>query len=395
MAGRTLFSRVARYGHSTAAEQRENRLTEICAALFESPFCQGLARNVTLGWLGAALRDDESSSRIELASRASFAAARRQLADGDPLDWACDVATQVPVYGERIGFVDLELRFYAVTGSDTEVRLWIEAKNGGDPHDHQLRLYADEWAKRGAIGGVLLLAPRSDYTRFMKSTPTELDERVAQLTWEQTARLFQNHESSTGIGRFLVQELCAFLKEEKLMDQELTPIHHLALANYSEAVTSLLAACDVASRWVAENWTPPSDRKWASRGQLLLDMWDAYDVVPADMPPQDWRGWGWGWNLFADASQLMPEGRRGAPCFIAGIRKDQEGIDDAAWATKLRDAGFEIWPRWGQQVRRVAYPEEVLIGRTLDAQGQSLGRWIVESFRRVASIGPPSFVTDG
>ena len=129
---------------------------------------------------------------------------------------------------------------------------------------------------------MLLVAARSDYARF---TPGELDNRVAQLTWEHTARLFQNYKGSNDICRFLVQELCAFLKEEKLMDQELTPVHHLALAHYGEAVTSLLAVCDIASRWVAENWnTPIEPTNWRSGNRVPHDRWEAHYPFPAGMP---------------------------------------------------------------------------------------------------------------
>ena len=36
--------------------------------------------------------------------------------------------------------------------------------------------------------------------------------------------------------------------------------------------------------------------------------------------------------LLADSSRILPEGRQAAPCFLAGMRKDSEGIQDAVWA---------------------------------------------------------------
>ena len=158
------LSRVARYGHASAAEQRENRLTEICAALFDSPQCEGLARAVARGWAAAALRTP-MSHHDALACSGSLRAAQLAL-ENDSADWRCEVQTQVPVYGERTGYVDLELRFYSAAGQEDDVRFWIEIKNGIEPHDHQLRLYADEWAKLGVSGGVLLVAPRADYERL-------------------------------------------------------------------------------------------------------------------------------------------------------------------------------------------------------------------------------------
>ena len=385
--GRVGFlSRVARYGHASAAEQRENRLTEIVAALFESSQCDGLSRAVARGWMGAALRDSQLSHAEALASRRSFQAAQLALAN-DAATWACEVQTQVPVYGHRTGYVDLELRFYSTVAQEDDVRLWVEIKNGIEPHDHQLRLYADEWTKLAVAGGVLLVAPRADYEPFDSD---QLDVRVPRLSWQQTAELFRAYEGANDVSRFLLAELCEFLIEEGLMDQELTPIHHVALAHYRDAVSSLLAACDIASRWVREHWDAPGEQvNWRAGSRIPDDRWETHSPWPEGGQDVDWGLWSCGWNLYGDSARLLPDGRRGVPCFIAGLRKEAEGIDDSEWAQRLRDANFEIWPRWGHQVRRVAYPEEVVVGRGIEAQGESLGRWIVDAFQRLFEIGPP------
>jgi hypothetical protein len=38
---------------------------------------------------------------------------------------------------------------------------------------------------------------------------------------------------------------------------------------------------------------------------------------------------------------------------------------------------------------RVAYPEEVLVGRTIQQQGENLGRWVVETYEALYAAGPP------
>ena len=61
-----LFARIARHGISGDRDPREDRLTEICAALFESPHCRDLARQVAIAWLGQA---ETAESRPSTGSR--------------------------------------------------------------------------------------------------------------------------------------------------------------------------------------------------------------------------------------------------------------------------------------------------------------------------------------
>lgn len=46
-----------------------------------------------------------------------------------------------------------------------------------------------------------------------------------------------------------------------------------------------------------------------------------------------------------------------------------------------------------QRFLRFAYPEEVLVGRTLQAQGESLGHWVVETYEALHEAGPPPELT--
>jgi hypothetical protein len=53
----SLLGRIARHGVSGLRDPRDDRLTEICAAILAAGECQRLARHVVLGWLDAAAGD--------------------------------------------------------------------------------------------------------------------------------------------------------------------------------------------------------------------------------------------------------------------------------------------------------------------------------------------------
>lgn len=93
----------------------EPPLTESCAALSESPHCPGLARHVAQSWLEAALRSPGLARGESLASHGSLERARVTLGY-ESVRWGCEVQTQVPVYGDRVGFVVLSCAFIQCLG---------------------------------------------------------------------------------------------------------------------------------------------------------------------------------------------------------------------------------------------------------------------------------------
>jgi hypothetical protein len=67
-----------------------------------------------------------------------------------------------------------------------------------------------------------------------------------------------------------------------------------------------------------------------------------------------------------------------------------KGADGAAWAARLHEShGFMPIRDNMQRFARIAYPEEVLVGRSLQEQGESLGRWVVATYRALYAAGPP------
>ena len=62
---------------------------------------------------------------------------------------------------------------------------------------------------------------------------------VPRLTWQQVAESVRTFTAENATGAFLVEELCNYLTEEKLMDPpQLTPLHIVALANCNDALRS-------------------------------------------------------------------------------------------------------------------------------------------------------------
>jgi len=172
--------------------------------------------------------------------------------------------------------------------SGAEVRLWIEAKNGTGLHGNQLRLYAHELAKIEALGAVLLVAPREDSATVALFPPSELANRVGRLTWQQTSRLIKQYDGAGEVGRFR-DGVLGFLRSEGLMDEELTPIHHIALAHYGEAVASLLARpVRLGSRLVSEEWnTPIEPVNWRARNRVPSDRWETHHAWRRGTTPHE------------------------------------------------------------------------------------------------------------
>jgi hypothetical protein len=227
---------------------------------------------------------------------------------------------------------------------------------------------------------VFLLAPRSAYP-FAES---EIPDTVPQLRWQDTAAMLRTYQPRTEIAAFLVNELQSYLKEEGLMDPDrVTPEHLVAFAHHKEAFAALELVCEQADANVAEAWAHPDAD---STGYKAGETWWVYPASSHE--PSVGAGWSFAWHLFEDSTRIFRDGRAGAPRFAAGVsatRGKLSTLTDAA-GDELRNAEFELFSKgdlkygdW-DYVWRLAYPEDVLAGPSLQAQGRSLGRWIVESF---------------
>jgi hypothetical protein len=155
----------------------------------------------------------------------------------DEPSWACHVDTQhwLRAGGDR-RCADLELTFRRSTPTRRTLHLRVEVKHGTPPHTGQLQAYIDEQRSVGDDAAVLLLAPRQDYP----FEPAQVPDEVVQLRWQDTARIIREWSTDDPVGRFLLAELTAYLREEDLVDPEdLTGEHLVALDVHREALNAL------------------------------------------------------------------------------------------------------------------------------------------------------------
>jgi hypothetical protein len=360
--------------------EKENRLTEVVAALLDSPHCSGLAHRVASGWAEAAAKDER------VAAPATFWRLRDLLSAGVE-SLQCRVNTQTPIVVDgEVRRPDLELVFTR-RDEPREILLWVEVKHGSPPTRDQLKAYVDALRERSVEGAVFLLAPRSD----IPFRPGQVPTAVPQLAWQQTAAVIASYRGSTDeIGQFLIGEVTAYLREEDLMDDAMTPVLLVALEQRKRVDTAIKRICEIAgdrlSAWTgdARNLRP-----------LGLGFYETIKQAPKGNEPADWgyEVW-WDWNL--KTNDLEVEDSRGeVPVFTAGVGTLlSKGIahdpDGARWAAGLADSdGFVRVRDDRTRFIRYIYPEEVLRGRSLEAQGKGLGDWIVETFDALYKAGPP------
>ena len=383
----SLLGRIARYGVSPDRNPRENRLTGICAALFDSPHCEGLAHDVALGWL---VRAAEQTQLPNLETMRTI----RDLLANPQLSWSCLTQTQLRLAtddGPRQ--LDLELRFTGEgpDGDTKRVVLWIEVKHGTKPHTQQLGAYVKGQAEPGLPhAAVLLLAPREQIPTFEDG---EIPDEVPRLTWEDTAERVKRYRQRNAIDGFLVGELRAYLREEGLMDpDQLTPVHLVALANHREAVRALDQLCHIADEEVIRQWNArdKDSHGWYPKSRPTLSWW----VYPGHSRESDSHSndelWWCEWQYMRDAAEHFADGRPGVPCFVAGMTAEASSANEVlplAESTRERveQAGFEIaqtssGPDSWHHVWLHAYPEDVVAGPDLRRQGHALAGWIVDAF---------------
>ena len=373
----SLLGRIARRPVRLTKDEAEDRLTEVVAAVLAHPECPGLAGFVVLGWLKSALHDER------LSNRGALAAIREQLAAGG---WMLRVNTQLVVSADgRTRRPDLELGFTSPDRPD--LTAWVEVKHGAEPERNQLCDYVLAQHSRGLAsrGAVLLVAPRAGYEWF---DPSQIPDTVPTVTWQQTGSLLATYTTTSSIGAFLVDELCHYLREEGLMDPErITAEHLVAFAHHKEAFEALDLLCSAATAHIAAQWAPLAPEQYGSRSGSIS--WWMFPTCRDGMMPLEGREFDF--NLFRDSTGCFRDGRPGVPVFTVGTSGEPGTIAalDAETADALADAGFQLLPKasllsnnWDRIWRR-AYPDELLAGATLEDQGNSLARWVVDAFEQL------------
>ena len=379
------FHVVSRYARPALAEQWENRLTQVFAGVLEHS--EGLALELARHWLAV----DPTDGREQLDAQSPDVAASL----GEEGLLLRNVRTQRPTHGGKV--VDLELRFgHRDATSADDIVIWIEVKDGASPHEHQLSNYLRDIIPLDVrASAVVLLAPRQSYP-FTRPEPPP--PKVRQRRWQRTAaRCAGWARRADGVPQFLVAEFLDYLQEENLMDPEaLTPVHLVALAEYQRALDGIETICEVASGVIEHDWNTRTNCKMShGKPDFGLGYYELHPTAAAGEDEVDWGPVWWDWVL-RGADLGIEDSRGGVPVFTAGLTAELPGAivtpATTAWATKLADSNSHRFVEFADSYNRfsrVAYPEEVLVGRTLQQQGESLGKWVVASYKALYEAGPP------
>jgi hypothetical protein len=276
------------------------------------------------------------------------------------------------------------------SSGQAELAIWVEVKHGTGPSRRQLYDYvlAQHQRRIASRGAVVLIAPRQGYEWF---DAQEIPDSVLRLKWQETAALLATYPAPSEVGTFLVHELCLYLREEGLMDPDrITAEHLVAFAQHKEAFEALDLLCSAATAYIAETWAALTPEQYGSRSGNAS--WWIFPTCRVGGIPLEGREFDF--NLYRDGSAIFRNGRQGVPVFTVGTSEEPGTVAaiDPQTADDLTNAGFELLPTqsllsnpWDRIWRR-AYPDELLAGATLQKQGGSLARWVVDAFEQLHDI---------
>jgi hypothetical protein len=393
----SLFRRVTRYRIAPTQDPRENRLTEVTAAVLER--VDGLAYDVMDTVLATAataaherIFNAAADAEVSVLERARDALAM-QLERFRELDRPrLHVDTQVTTASSK--FVDLELRFSPRPFEPGQKFLfWVEVKHGANVHGTQLTDYETDIRLRDADQRlVLVIAPRQNAGELVGVPDT-----MPVIDWQALAevvRRWAKRPNISEVEQFLLTDYLQYLNEESLMDEELlTAEHAFVLRAVPAAMNTAAKLVELTDAYIAEHWGPRGDKKGGRNPAYGLDYWAHYQLAPeGGTAPETWRSTTFEWGLCGDWDRADP---RNAYVFAAGAtfyasRDDPTKVaENADWLAARRQDGFEHVSIWFWRLFRFIYPEELLAATTLDAQVEALGTCVVESFRRLAAEPPP------
>jgi hypothetical protein len=365
----SLLTRIASRPPAPGRDPREDRATEVLAAVLDHERTGDAAHRLATAWL------EEGPEDVREALEGAGAA-------------GAIVSTQEWLFvGEAAGRVDLVMTF--VTGSGEPVVLRVEVKHGDKPRRSQLHLY-----RAAPVTGptaVVLLAPRADYARFEHD---EIPDGVVRATWQETAALILARAREDGdddeVQRFLLEELWCYLRDERLTDPERLERGHLgALRDHDAALTALTRMGDLAAARVR---TARPDQPFEAGHRRQRQFW--WPAAPED----EFRDvlsdtWWWDWKVFVDgrdmARDLPP-----APTVFAGltaVRGALAGLDDTL-AAALRQRDFRLVPGEFASAGNdfvVAFDrldDVVSLDAVLDHQADALATWLGDRFESLSEV---------
>lgn len=339
------FSQVTKYTATAGRNPREDRLTEIFAAVL-----------TRVGSLRSIVAD-------ALVGRPS---------PGSEVG----VATQVRVHA-TVALTDprIDLQLTTPTGI-----IWVENKHGAsigfrEGGHTQVENYLAELGDRGVV---VVLYPRRDHERIRE----EVSSEAKLVTWESLCEALRGFNSDDPVEQFLFDELWSYLNSEGLVDPEkLTDADVSALAIHRQAVDALAAVVDAASTYVDSNWADATLK--SRKGLDLYDMHDCPKRAGSDQPTWPGTWWQWGVDVALDAAHQglwVYAGLRGAED-ISPRLKDGAAIDAAE---RLDFRLFEDRPH--DRVLRIRRLEDFVHGESVTHQGTALGKWVVDAFAALSTV---------
>lgn len=395
----SLFARTTRYVASQWLNPRENRLTEVSAAVLErvDGLAINLVRSMLMESLGKLEQDRDQGTRFidELSRQESLLRDIEALRHG-----RISVDTQVATSSGK--FIDLEIHIRPELGSDLDdVLIWVEIKHGTQPGHRQLENYVEDIEFRAASRRVVMFLTSERELPEVGVVPVE----VPAATWEH----FASDLPEFALGRtdsteqWLLSEYMAYLKEERLMRPEgLTTVHALALSEIRHAEGAIAEVCERADVYVRTHWNDRGSHRTRSHrsdeAHYGPGWWSLYPThkLGDNFQEGSWAGDDFEWAIFSVDDTDLQE-TRGAWLIIAGAstsagksrvtRRDGNG----EWLTGCLALGFQDFGISGRyRLMRVKYPDELLNQNGVEAQGEELGRWIVASFNALANNPPPN-----
>jgi hypothetical protein len=387
-----VFRRVTRYSAGAALDPRENRLTEVTAAVLEHVAAAALAMAQHLLSAGERQAATRELSAAEAARRSRL---RRQI--GSLIPARVRVDTQVPTYSGR--YVDLEVVLRpSATSGERGVLLWVEVKHGADVHADQVDAYMSDIQSRYPSEDlervVVLLGPRG-------WEPTQpVPEATLRTDWQAFARAFRQFATTVAEPeeRWLADQYIRYLEEEGLSDPgALSVTSALTLMEYERAEDAAAGICEQADAYVKQHWGGHRDHAKARSGEPTygLDFWATCEPRPTDAEAHPrWGASAFEWGLRYTPYLQYLEDARGSYAFIAGasvhLAKDElaRRAGNEAWLARREADGFRRTWLDTYKLVRLRYPDELLIATTLEEQGRLLGEWVVESFRMLHGDPP-------
>jgi hypothetical protein len=295
------------------------------------------------------------------------------------------VRTQRGTVGSR--FVDLELAFG--TAAAPELRVWIEIKHGADTHENQLENYLNDiTTETQAVGRVVLPAPRGLKPDAPTAVPQVERQRVGRFV-----RAWCRSGHALPRATWLGEEFMSYLREEGLMDGErLSAAHAFELEARPTAERTVARLMEIAQAHVIAGWGEPIGKAGGANANFGEGWWASFATAPRGT--EENRVWGkthLEWTLRDDT--ILAEPRDGLGFFAGagfqGVVGSPVGeAKNGQWFMARAAQGFEKVQPWAWHLWRVIYPDQLLVGATLEAQGQALADWVLAAFRELGAAPP-------